>query len=130
MLVIMDQLMALSWQGWLTLVVIFLTTVTMARERFPPDMCMFGGLCVLVVTGVLTPQEALSGAAMPAVATIGVLFVCAAAVRETGGLTTAPRPSRPALPEARLGEVLLPLHHLHPTLSPSPWQLSSLKMPE
>ena len=82
----MTELLELQWQGWMPLAVIGMVTFAMAREKFPPALAMFGGLCFLVVTGVITPEVALSGFAMPAVATSGVLFVCAAAVRETGGL--------------------------------------------
>ncbi|MFT4625718.1 MAG: di/tricarboxylate transporter [Myxococcota bacterium] len=83
----MTHLWALEWEAWFTIGVVAAVTVTMAREKLGPDLAMFGGLCVLTVAGVLTPTEALQGFAMPAVATIGVLFVCATAVRETGGLT-------------------------------------------
>ena len=58
----------------------------MAREKLGPDLVMFGALCSLVVAGVIAPSEALVGFSRPEVATIGVLFVCAAAVRETGAL--------------------------------------------
>lgn len=81
-----QHLMELAWPGWLTLGVVAAVTWAMARERLGPDLAMFGGLSLLVVAGVLQPAEALQGFAFPAVATIGVLFVAAAAVRETGGL--------------------------------------------
>ncbi|MEO0603792.1 MAG: SLC13 family permease, partial [Myxococcota bacterium] len=76
----------LSAGAWLTLIVVGGATLTMARERLAPDVVMFGALCVLVVTGVLTPTAALSGFSHPAVFTIGVLLVVAGAVQETGAL--------------------------------------------
>ncbi len=78
--------MALGWQGWLTLAVIAGATILMVADRLGPDLVMFSGLCVLVVAGVVSPNEALHGFSNPAVATIGVLFICAAAVKETGAL--------------------------------------------
>jgi di/tricarboxylate transporter len=69
-----------------TLAVIGVATFIMARDRLAPDVTMFSALCVLVVTGVLEPESAMSGFASPAVATIAVLFVCAAAIKETGAL--------------------------------------------
>ncbi len=78
--------LSLSWQAWLTLGVIAGVTVLMVLNRLGPDLLMFSGLCALVVAGVLTPEEALHGFSNPAVATIGVLFVCAAAIKETGAL--------------------------------------------
>ncbi len=76
----------LGWQAWLTLAVIAGATFLMIRNRLGPDLLMFSGLCALVVTGVISPAEALHGFSNPAVATIGVLFVCAAAIKETGAL--------------------------------------------
>lgn len=78
--------LALGWQGWLTLAVIAGATLMMVLDRLGPDLIMFSGLCALVVAGVVSPSEALAGFSNPAVATIGVLFVCAAAIKETGGL--------------------------------------------
>ncbi len=78
---------ALGWEGWLTLAVIAAATLGMALDRLGPDLLMFAALSVLVVFGVVPPEDALRGFANPAVATIGVLFVCAAAIQETGALT-------------------------------------------
>ncbi len=83
---ILSAWMALGWQGWFTLAVIAGATLLMLLDRLGPDLVMFSGLCALVVTGVLAPAEALRGFSNPAVATIGVLFVCAAAIKETGAL--------------------------------------------
>lgn len=79
-------LMSLGWQAWLTIFVVLGATVAMARDRLGPDLVMFGSLCILVVCGVLEPAEALGGFSETAVVTIGVLFVCAAAMAETGAL--------------------------------------------
>jgi len=78
--------MTLGWQAWLTLAVIAGATLLMVLDRLGPDLVMFSGLCALVVAGVISPTEALHGFSNPAVATIGVLFVCAAAIKETGAL--------------------------------------------
>ena len=58
----------------------------MAFDRGGPDLVMFCALGLLVLLGVISPDEALKGFGNPAVATIGVLFVGAAAVKETGAL--------------------------------------------
>ncbi len=83
----MELLGSLSAGGWLTLSVVAVATATMARDRLGPDLVMFLALCVLVVAQVVSPMHALAGFANPALATIAVLFVCAAALRETGALT-------------------------------------------
>ncbi len=82
----MQALFELSWQGWLTLVVVGAATAAMAREKLGPDLVMFSALCVLVVCGVVEPARALLGFSQPAVATIAVLLVVAGAVQETGAL--------------------------------------------
>jgi di/tricarboxylate transporter len=74
-------------EGWFTLIVVLAMTVAMAREWLSPDMLMFVGMGVVTVAGVITPEQAIAGFANPALATIGVLFVVAAAVQETGGLS-------------------------------------------
>ena len=76
----------MEWQGWLTLVVVGLTLVAMIREIAKPDLVLMAGLFTLAATGVLTPEETFSGFANPALATVGILFVVSAALRETGAL--------------------------------------------
>lgn len=73
-------------QAWLALLTVVGVTIGMVRERLGPDLVMFSGLCVLVVGGVLSPEEAIAGFSETAVVTIAVLFVCAAAMQETGAL--------------------------------------------
>ncbi len=69
-----------------TLVVVGGMTVLLARERLGAELVLFLALCCLVVTGVVDSATALKGFGNTAVATIAVLFVVAAAVRETGAL--------------------------------------------
>ena len=47
---------------------------------------MTGGLTLLLVSGILTPQEALSGLANEGMVTVAVLYAVVAGVRDTGGL--------------------------------------------
>lgn len=82
---------ALDAEGALALAVVVGIGVGMLRDRLGPDLLMFSGLCILVVSGVLAPAEALAGFSEPAVATLAVLFVCAAAMRETGALRLVSR---------------------------------------
>ncbi len=82
----LELLATWSWEAWLTITVVGAATVAMARERLGPDLVMFSALCVLVVAGVVTPEQALVGFSQPAVATIAVLLLVAGAVQETGAL--------------------------------------------
>ncbi len=77
---------SLDWQGWLTLGVIVLVLAAMVRGIGAPDLVLMGGLFLLALCGVLTPEETFSGFANPAMATVGALFILSAAMRETGAL--------------------------------------------
>ena len=77
---------ALDWQGWLTLGVVLLVVVAMVRAVAAPDLILMGGLFLLALTGVLSPEQTFSGFANPAMATVGALFILSAAMRETGAL--------------------------------------------
>jgi di/tricarboxylate transporter len=76
----------LDWQGWLTLGVVVLVLVAMIRGLAAPDLVLMGGLFLLALFGVLTPEETFQGFANPAMATVGALFILSAAMRETGAL--------------------------------------------
>jgi Na+/H+ antiporter NhaD/arsenite permease-like protein len=76
----------LTIEGWMTLGVIAVVFVLLARELAPPDVVMFGGTVFLGVTGVLTTEQALGGFANQGVLAIGALFVVAAGIRETGAM--------------------------------------------
>lgn len=82
-------LLGLHFDGWLVLGVVIAATILMAVEKLGPDLVMVGALCVLVVAGVLTPREAMIGFSDPATVTIGVLFVVAKAIQDTGVLHQA-----------------------------------------
>lgn len=52
--------------------------------RLPADMVLLAGVAVLVFANILTPAEALAGAASEGLATVAVLFVVAQALSDTG----------------------------------------------
>ena len=58
--------------------------VALQRRGASTDLLFLGGLVVVTVAGVISPAEALSGFANPAVVTIGALFVVATGLRTTG----------------------------------------------
>ena len=74
----------MGFDGWLTLTVLVLMVVAMAREAAAPDLIVMAGLFSLAGAGVLTPSETFSGFANPAVATFGAQVIVSAALRETG----------------------------------------------
>ncbi|WP_244890867.1 SLC13 family permease [Modicisalibacter xianhensis] len=54
--------------------------------RIAPDAILMAALTALVITGILTPAEALQGFANPGVMTIATLYVVAAGLKETGAV--------------------------------------------
>lgn len=76
----------MSWEAWFTLGVVALCFGLLARNRTPPDITMAGGLTLLLVSGVVTPAQALAGFANEGMVTVGVLYVVVTGFRETGGI--------------------------------------------
>lgn len=76
----------MSWEGWLTLAVVALTVTALARDLVAPVVAVLGADVALLITGVITPEQAFSGFANPAPITVAALFVVARAVEKTGAL--------------------------------------------
>jgi di/tricarboxylate transporter len=76
----------MGWEGWFSIGVTTLCFSLLALTRVAPDMVMVGGLTLLLVSGVLTPQQALAGLANEGMVTVGVLYVVVAGLRDTGGI--------------------------------------------
>ena len=76
----------MSGQAWFTLAVVALVLIGLLRNLGPPDMLVWGGAVVVVLGGVIRPDQALIGFANHGMLTVGALFVVAAGLRETGAL--------------------------------------------
>jgi len=76
----------MGWEGWYSIAVTALCFTTLALTRYSPDIVMVGGLTLLLLAGVLSPEQALSGLANEGMVTVGVLYVVVAGLRETGGI--------------------------------------------
>jgi len=71
----------------ITLGVIASAIGLLAFSRAPAEVVMIGAVTILLTCGVITEQDAIAGFANEGVVTIGVLFVVAAGIRETGVMT-------------------------------------------
>jgi di/tricarboxylate transporter len=76
----------MGWEAWFTLLVVAAVLVLLVREVTSPSAAMTGGMVAVLVTGVVTPAEALSGFSNPAPITVAALYVLARAVEKTGVL--------------------------------------------
>ncbi len=76
----------MSPDAWICLAVTLAVFLGLQRRGAPADLLFLAGLSTVTLFGVISPKEALSGFANPAVITIGALFVVAAGLRSTGAL--------------------------------------------
>jgi di/tricarboxylate transporter len=77
----------MSWQAWYTLTVVAACFGALSLTRAATDMVMIGGVMLLLVAGVLTPAEALSGLSNEGMVTIGMLYIVTSGVQETGAMS-------------------------------------------
>lgn len=76
----------MSADAWVTLGVVAVVFVALLRNLAPPDIIFLGATAFLALAGIITPEEAFAGFSNPGMLTIGMLFVVAAGLRETGVL--------------------------------------------
>ncbi|MFT5422764.1 MAG: di/tricarboxylate transporter [Phycisphaerales bacterium] len=74
------------WHAWFTGVIVLLMVAVLARGRYGTDIVMMGVLCVLLLAGVMDVDSAVQGFANPAVLTVGLLYIVAAGMKETGAM--------------------------------------------
>jgi di/tricarboxylate transporter len=71
---------------WTVTVILLVTLFLLVTEMIPVDLTAMGAMVALMVTGVLTPLEAVSGFANPAVITVGAMFLISRAMIRTGAV--------------------------------------------
>ena len=77
---------SLSWEAWLSIGVVMVCVVLLALNRYSPDIVLAAGVTLLLVGGVITPQEALSGLANEGMVTVGIMYVVVSGLLETGAV--------------------------------------------
>jgi di/tricarboxylate transporter len=71
---------------WIVTVILLVALVLLITERIPIDLTAIGIMVALIITGVLTPSEAVAGFANPAVITVGAMFLISRAMIRTGAV--------------------------------------------
>jgi len=79
----------MSWEAWFTLGVISLCFSALLLSKISADIIIVGGVLLLLITGILTPQEVLAGLSNEGMATVALLFIIAAGLQETGAISWA-----------------------------------------
>ncbi len=76
----------MGWEAWFTLAIIGSCFSALLLSKVSADVIIVGGLMILLLVGILTPQEALSGMANEGMATVALLFIVAAGLKDTGAI--------------------------------------------
>jgi di/tricarboxylate transporter len=76
----------MGWEAWFSVFVVVFNVGLLVFTRVGADIVLVSGVTLLLLTGVLTPSEALSGLANEGMVTVGVLYVVVAGLRETGAI--------------------------------------------
>ena len=73
--------------AFFTLGVIALVFIALVKNLASPDFLFLGATTLLALLNIITPSEAFAGFSNSAMLTVGVLFVVAAGLKETGAVT-------------------------------------------
>jgi di/tricarboxylate transporter len=76
----------MNLEAWIAVAVVALVIALLVFTRFAADVVLVAGVTLLLVSGVLSPAEALAGLSNEGMATVAVLYVVAAGLRETGAV--------------------------------------------
>ncbi len=79
----------MSLQMGFVLIVLILMVLCLIFELARPEYIVFFALSLFILTGILTPAEALRGFSNQELMTIALLFIVAGAVQQSGILNTA-----------------------------------------
>ena len=81
----------MSWEAWAVLVVVVAVFTALWNNWAAPDVVLMGGAVILTLLGLAgstlpSPKDLAAGFGNEGVLTVGVLFIAAAGLTETGGL--------------------------------------------
>lgn len=76
----------MSLEAWFALAVVASVTLCLLITRLGADLIFMSGLVLLMLTGVLSPEEALLGFSNQGMITVGALYIVVVGLRETGSL--------------------------------------------
>ena len=76
----------MTWDAWFVFAVISMCFGLLATNRFSPDLILMGGVTLFLVSGIISPSQALAGLANEGMVTVAVLYIVVTGIRETGGI--------------------------------------------
>lgn len=72
--------------SWFSVTLILSLIGFLVFTSIPADMILLSGLTILILTGLVSPESALSGFSNEGMITVAVLYVVVTGIRETGGI--------------------------------------------
>ena len=114
--------MELSAEALQTLAIIAGCFGLLVFSRYPADAVLIGGVALLVLLDILTPQEALAGMSNEGMITVGVLFVVAQGLVKTGVVSWISQSllGRPKTTETAQMRLMLPVAGFSSVLNNTP----------
>ncbi len=76
----------------ITLTIILISIVLFATEKLPIDYVAVLVMVALMITGIVTPEEGISGFSNTATVTVGAMFILSAALFRTGAMNVEQDP--------------------------------------
>lgn len=73
-------------QAWIAVAVVIACFGGLVFTAVSPELILLGGVGILMLSGVLTPAQALGGLANEGMITVALMYVIVAGLRETGGI--------------------------------------------
>ncbi|MFB5661890.1 SLC13 family permease [Alteribacillus sp. HJP-4] len=79
----------MTWEMGFVLFVVLLMMFALVKEIARADIIVFVALVIFLMSGILTPQEALSGFSNEGMMTVALLFIIAGAIQKSGVVNQA-----------------------------------------
>jgi di/tricarboxylate transporter len=76
----------MTLEGWTVVGVIATCLILLLTTSYSVDLVLLAGLGFLLIAGIVSPEDALSGFSNEGVLTVAVLYMVAAGLRETGAI--------------------------------------------
>ncbi|MGL5788148.1 MAG: SLC13 family permease [Bacteroidales bacterium] len=102
----------MEFQSTFVLIVLCLLIIALAFDKMKPGMLFFSAVILFMLTGTITPQEALAGFSNKGMITVAILFLVSEGVRRSGALNKIIRlilPARKKKLSASLLQILPPI---------------------
>ncbi len=76
----------MSIEAWIVVLLVIAIITILSTTNYSPDLVFLAALGFLLVSGILSPREALSGLMNQGMITVGILYIVATGLRDSGGM--------------------------------------------